>query len=300
MTPLAPIFIAGPTGSGKSAVALAVAERLGAEIVSADAYQIYRDMDILTAAPSAEDRRRIPHHLVDLLTTDTAWDAASHYHAAQPILQGIASRGKRAVIVGGSGLYLKFLSHGISPAPPSDPALRAELENTPLEKLAARLRSLDPEGASATDLQNPRYLIRNLEIVILGGQPLSHWRNNWQPAPFGPGFAIVRETEDLDRRIARRSEAMLAQGAIDEVRSLGSLSPTAEQTLGLKQIRSHLDGAASLEETAAAITLATRQYAKRQRTWLRRETWLTPIHTSSAATPQETAETILNHLRTAS
>ena len=300
MTSLEPIFIAGPTGSGKSAVALEVAERIGAEIVSADAYQIYRGMDILTAAPTAEDRARIPHHLVGILTPDTAWDAASHCHAAQPVLQGIASRGNRAVIVGGSGLYLKFLSHGISPAPPSDPALRAELENTPLEELAARLQTLDPEGAAATDLQNPRYLIRNLEIVILGGQPLSHWRNNWHPEPFGPGFAIVRETEDLDRRIARRSEAMLAHGAIDEVRSLDSLSPTAAQTLGLKQIRTHLDGSATLEETAAAIALATRQYAKRQRTWLRRETWLTPIHTSSTTTPQETAETILNHLRTAS
>lgn len=300
MTDPSPIYIAGPTGSGKSAVALEIAERLGAEIVSADAYQTYRGMETLTAAPSAEDRQRIPHHLVGILPTDTAWDAASHYHAAQPILRDIAHRGKRAIIVGGSGLYLKFLSHGISPAPPSDPALRAELENIPLADLVARLQALDPEGAASTNLQNPRYVVRNLEIVILGGKPLAHWRNNWQPEPFGPGYAIVRETEDLDGRIARRSAAILAQGAIDEVRALGSLSSTAAQTLGLKQIQLHLTGNATLAETSAAIALATRQYAKRQRTWLRRETWFTPVETSPSATPQETAEHILTHLRTAS
>ncbi len=274
-----PIFILGPTGCGKSKVAVQLAQLLGrAEIVSADAYQVYRAMPVLTAAPSSAEMAGIPHHLIGNLEVSENNDAATHARRAMAAIADIQARGAVPIITGGSGLYVKFISHGISPAPPSDPALRAELIALPAEEAVRRLQAADPEGAAATNLQNPRYVVRNLEIVLLSGKPLSHWRNNWQPRACGPGFCLTREVPELDKRIAARAEQMLAQGAIDEVAALPEqISATAEKTLGLALIRDYLAGKISRPDLSAALALATRQYAKRQRTWLRREPWATPI-----------------------
>lgn len=274
-----PLFILGPTGSGKSTLAVELALRLGgAEIVSDDAYQVYRGLEVLTAAPTAAERAAVPHHLISCCEPGENNDAATHARRAQAAIAAIQARGKRPIITGGSGLYVKFISHGISPAPPSDPALRAELTALPLAECVRRLREADPEGAAATDLQNPRYVVRNLEIVLCGGQPLSHWRQNWQQ-PIGPGYVITRETAELDARIAARAGEMLRSGAIEEVAALEgkALSPTAEKTLGLSLIRDYLAGRLTRRELTPALALATRQYAKRQRTWLRRESWLKPV-----------------------
>ena len=274
-----PIFVLGPTGSGKSAAAVELAERLGnAEIISADAYQVYRGMPIITAAPTAEEQARIPHHLVGFLDPSEENAAASHARRAGECIRRLQAAGKRPIITGGSGLYVKFISHGISPAPPSDPALRAELSKLSPEELVRRFQEADPEGAAATDLCNLRYVERNLEIVLLGGKPLSYWRNNWQQ-PIGRGYVISRPVEELDARIAARAERMLQEGAIEEVAALNpaELSPTAAKTLGLPQVLDYLAGRLSRGDLAAAISLATRQYAKRQRTWLRREKWLLPV-----------------------
>ena len=291
-----PIFVLGPTGSGKSAVAVALAELLGeAEIVSADAYQVYRELPVLTAAPCAEERARVPHHLVGDMGVEENNDAAAHARRALAAIQDIAARGKRAIVTGGSGLYVKFISHGISPAPPSDPALRAELQALPPEEAVRRLQEADPAGAAATNLQNPRYVVRNLEIVLLGGKPLSHWQQNWQHAPAGPGFVLARDTAELDARIARRTAAMLRGGALDEVRAVQekALSATAAKTLGLAAIVEHLrTGGRDLRQLEAGMALATRQYAKRQRTWLRREDWLTAVPAQAASTAQALAARI--------
>lgn len=283
--PHQPIFILGPTGCGKSAVAVQLAQRLGkAEIISADAYQVYRAMPILTAAPSVEEMDGVPHHLIGTLDVAENNDAATHARRAQACIADIQARGATPIITGGSGLYVKFISHGISPAPPSDPALREELTALPLEEAVRRLQDADPEGAANTDLHNPRYVVRNLEIVLLGGKPLSYWRNNWQPEAIGPGFCLQREVAELDARIAARARHMLRHGAIEEVAALPAvLSPTAEKTLGLSLIREHLAGATSRAELEAALALTTRQYAKRQRTWLRREPWATPIAAGATA-----------------
>lgn len=283
--PHQPIFILGPTGCGKSAVAVQLAQRLGkAEIISADAYQVYRAMPILTAAPSVEEMDGVPHHLIGTLDVAENNDAATHARRAQACIADIQARGATPIITGGSGLYVKFISHGISPAPPSDPALREELTALPLEDAVRRLQEADPEGAANTDLHNPRYVVRNLEIVLLGGKPLSYWRNNWQPEAIGPGFCLQREVAELDARIAARARHMLRHGAIEEVAALPAvLSPTAEKTLGLSLIREHLAGATSRAELEAALALTTRQYAKRQRTWLRREPWATPIAAGATA-----------------
>ena len=274
-----PIFILGPTGCGKSAVAVELAQRLGnAEIVSADAYQVYRALPVLTAAPSAEEMAGVPHHLIGTMDVSENNDAATHARRAQACIADIQARGSIPIVTGGSGLYVKFISHGISPAPPSDPALRAELESLPAEEAVRRLQEADPEGAAATNLQNPRYVVRNLEIVLLGGKPLSYWRNNWQPQACGPGFCLTRDVAELDSRIATRAAHMLNHGAIEEVAALpAELSPTAEKTLGLSLIREHLSGSLNRTELTTALALATRQYAKRQRTWLRRESCASPL-----------------------
>ncbi len=275
----APIFILGPTGCGKSRVAVELAQLLGrAEIVSADAYQVYRAMPVLTAAPGVEEMGGIPHHLIGTMEVSENNDAAAHARKAQACIADIQARGAVPIVTGGSGLYVKFISHGISPAPPSDPELRAQLEALPAEEAVRRLQEVDPAGAAATNLLNPRYVVRNLEIVLLGGKPLSYWRNNWQPEACGPGFCLTREVPELDARIAARAAQMLEAGAIAEVAALpDELSPTAEKTLGLSLIREHLAGNSTKAELTAALALLTRQYAKRQRTWLRREPWATPI-----------------------
>ena len=294
-----PVFILGPTGSGKSAVAVELAELLGkAEIISTDAYQVYKSMPIITAAPTLEEQTRVKHHLVGFMEPTENNDAAEHARRAGQISDTLKKGGMLPVHTGGSGLYVKFITHGISPAPPSDAALRAELEALTLDELVTRFRNLDAEGAASTDLCNKRYVVRNLEIVMLGGKPLSYWRNNWVE-PCGPGFCIVRDTDELDARIARRAEQMLRDGAIEEVAALEGtvLSATASKTLGLAQVQDYLQGRLSRSELASAIALATRQYAKRQRTWLRREQWLTPIHVGAGESARRVAERIASLLR---
>lgn len=289
-----PVFILGPTGSGKSAVAVELAELLGnAEIISTDAYQVYKRMPIITAAPTIEEMRRVKHHLVGFMEPTENNDAAEHARRAGQISDVLQKGGMLPLHTGGSGLYVKFITHGISPAPPSDSALREELNALSLDEAVRRLQEADPEGAASTDLCNQRYVVRNLEIVLLGGKPLSYWRNNWQE-PAGPGFCIVRDTEELDARIARRAEQMLLDGAIEEVAALEglTLSTTASKTLGLAQVQDYLKGRLTRSELVSAISLATRQYAKRQRTWLRREKWLTPIEVRAGESPKRIAERI--------
>lgn len=293
-----PIFILGPTGSGKSAVAVELADMLGnAEIISTDAYQVYKRMPIITAAPTLEEQKRVKHHLVGFMDPTENNDAAEHARRAGQISVSMAQGGMLPVHTGGSGLYVKFITHGISPAPPSDAALREELNALSLDELVTRFQQLDAEGAQSTDLHNKRYVVRNLEIVILGGKPLAYWKNNWME-PAGPGFCIVRDTSELDARIARRTEQMLREGAIEEVAELEgiALSATASKTLGLSQIQDYLQGRLTRDELSAAIVLATRQYAKRQRTWLRREGWLIPIVASAADTPRTIAGKIASLL----
>lgn len=291
------LFIAGPTGSGKSAVAVELAVMLDAEIVSSDAYQVYREIPILTAAPSPEEQASIPHHMVSIISVATPWDATEHYHRAMQCIADIHSRGKTAIVTGGSGLYFKFLSHGMSEAPPGDSSLRSSFADSSTEALYARLASLDPEGAAGTDPSNRRYVERNLEIVIAGGKPLSFWKRNWLQPPSGPGWVITRDVAELDSRIARRSARMMQEGAVEEVAALGPCSATAERTLGLQFIRAMLQGKLTPEDCRDQLALATRQYAKRQRTWLKREQWLRQLPADSDSSAKKLAECILREAK---
>ncbi len=200
---------------------------------------------------------------------------------ALPVIGELLARGKTPIITGGSGLYLKFLSHGASSLPAGDPALRAELDALSLDELAARLTQLDPAEAARTNLQNRRYVSRALEICLLSGRKCSELRDAWERATAERaselrGIVIRRHRDDLHRRIAARTRSMLAGGAIGEVAALGPVAATVEKAIGLREIRALLAGEIDRTECETLINAATRQYAKRQETWFRRETWLDP------------------------
>ncbi|HVJ46190.1 MAG TPA: tRNA (adenosine(37)-N6)-dimethylallyltransferase MiaA [Luteolibacter sp.] len=276
------VFICGPTASGKSAFAIDFALKNNGEIVNADAFQLYRGLEILSAAPSSEEFAQVPHHLFGVLDPSVKNDAQAYVELATPVIAEIQSRGKTPVVTGGSGLYLKFLTHGASPVPTSDAELRAELDSRSLEDLIAQLRELDPLEASRTALENRRYVSRALEICLLTGGKASTIRDNWESAAAAReaelrGFVIRRTRPDLHARIARRTDLMLSGGAIDEVRNLSNASITFDKAIGVKEIRALLAGEIDLPACRELITIATRQYAKRQETWFQREKWLEEV-----------------------
>lgn len=292
----APFFITGPTASGKSALAVALAERVGGEIVNADAFQLYAGMDVLTAKPAAGEMRRVPHHLYGVLALTEACDAQRYRRMALPVLGDIAARGRVPIVVGGSGLYVKALSHGLAELPGADPELRARLATLSLEEKCARLLALDPDAGSNVPLANPRYVDRALEICLLTGEPQSRLRRGFAGTPpWGAGVTLVWPREVLHERIAQRARQMLAAGVLDEVRALPPLGPTAEKAIGLRELRAHLAGELSLEQALERMVVATRQYAKRQGTWFRRETWMQSVCLPADATAESALALILPH-----
>ena len=276
-----PYYICGPTASGKSSLALETARRLNGEIVNADAFQLYRGLEIVSAAPSAAELATVPHHLYGVLAPTDRADAQRYVELARPVIADILSRGKTPVVTGGSGLYLKFLTHGAAPLPTADAALRAEMDEKSLGQLVAELERLDPVEASRTALQNRRFVSRALEICILSGQKASDLRDRWesQTAEISShlhGTVIQRTRPDLHRRIGLRTKAMLAGGALDEVAALTEVSDNLEKAIGFREIRDLLAGKIDPATCEDLINAAPRQYAKRQETWFRREHWLSP------------------------
>lgn len=274
-----PIYICGPTASGKSSLAISIAREIGGEIVNADAFQLYRGLEVVSAAPSADEMAQVPHHLYGVLGPTESADAQLYVKLARPVIQEIQSRGKTPVITGGSGLYLKFLTHGAAPLPTGDAALRAEMDARPLEDLVAQLTALDPVEASRTALQNRRFVSRALEICLLSGQKASDLRDGWekQTAELASqlrGMVIQRTRPDLHARIALRTRAMLDGGALEEVAALKDVSDNCEKAIGFREVRSLLEGEIDRPTCEQLINAATRQYAKRQETWFKREKWL--------------------------
>ena len=279
--PTESIFICGPTASGKSALALKMAREMDGEIVNADAFQLYRGLEVLTAAPPPEEKSIVPHHLYGVLDPSEKTDAGSYVRMARPVIEEIQSRGKTPVITGGSGLYLKFLTHGPAPLPTGDAKLRVELDSRPLEDLVVELRSLDPVEAARTALQNRRFVSRALEICLLTGQKASDLRDQWETKTSEisaslRGVVIQRSRQDLHARIAARTRMMLDGGAIEEVAALNNVSTNCEKAIGFREIRALIAGEIDRATCEELINAATRQYAKRQETWFRREKWLTP------------------------
>jgi tRNA dimethylallyltransferase len=271
-------FIVGPTATGKSEIAADVAATLGAEIVSADAFQIYRGLDLLTAKPDAATLAKAPHHLIGTMSILDEMSAAKFRERALAAILQIHSRGKFAIVVGGSGLYVKALTHGLSTAPAADPDLRARLNELSLHDLQKKLLGLDPETAGKIDLKNRRRLVRAIEVCLLSEQKASGQRKEWESDVGTNGVFVFRERDEIYDRINRRVEAMFENGVIEEARNAGALSETASKMIGLREIRELLAGKMSILQSVAAIQQATRRYAKRQLTWFRRQTNFQPLN----------------------
>jgi tRNA dimethylallyltransferase len=278
-------FIVGPTATGKSELAADLAGEIDAEIVSADAFQIYRGLDLLTAKPDALTLAQAPHHLIGAVLLSEEINAEKYGRAASRVIDEIHSRGRLAIVVGGSGLYIKALTHGLAPLPESNPKLREKLNAMRLDELRTQLAEVDPEAARKIDTKNRRRVVRALEICLLTGKPASEQRTDWALAgivdPGRPGSStpattsgvfVFRDREELYARINQRVEAMFEHGVIEEVRAGGPIGSTASQMIGLRDIRQLLDGKISTSQCVATIQQASRRYAKRQLTWFRRQT----------------------------
>jgi tRNA dimethylallyltransferase len=274
-----PIFLAGPTAVGKSEIALLVAEKIGGEIISADSMQVYRGLDIGTAKPSSAERARVPHHLIDICELTENFDAAQFIRRAQKAVEEIQSRNKIPIFCGGTGLYFKAFLSGLGEAPATNPELRAELEAASFESLLKELRERDPAAYEKIDKQNPRRVIRAVEVIRLTGKNFSEQRAEWKSKVQSPKsknfFAFSRQSEDLHARINTRVDAMFARGLVDETRELLARgleqNQTAMQAIGYRQVAEHLRGERDLTETIELVKSRTRQFAKRQLTWFRRQ-----------------------------
>jgi tRNA dimethylallyltransferase len=289
-------FIVGPTATGKSELAANVAGEIGAEIVSADAFQIYRGLDLLTAKPDASTLAKAPHHLIGTAPLHEEMNAEKYRCAATRAIDEINSRGSLAMVVGGSGLYIKALTHGLAPLPEADPTLREQLNAMSLDELRSRLAQLDPEACGTIDTKNRRRVMRALEICLLTGKPVSEAvaagadrglpgssafakPTADKPIP-ATGVFVFRDREELYQQINVRVEAMFEHGVIEEVRAAGATGVTASPMIGLREIRQLLDGKISLLQCIAEIQQATRRYAKRQLTWFRHQSNFEPLNLS--------------------
>ena len=290
-----PLLLAGPTAVGKSEIALRLAEKLRGEIVSVDSMQVYRGLDIGTAKASLAQRARVPHHLLDVVAVNQPFDVAHYLTLASAAIGEIQSRGAVPILCGGTGLYFKALTDGIGSAPAGNVALRKELENTPLDELLQELLTADPLTFARIDRKNPRRVARAVEVIRLTGKPFSSQRSDWRPRTNLPFFCLTRAPEDLRARIDKRVDDMFQAGLIEETRramqeGLGT-NPTALQAIGYRQVVDHLHGKLSLPATVELVKVRTRQYAKRQLTWFRRQAiarWLTlePVTDAAAVANQ--------------
>lgn len=294
------LALVGPTGTGKTELAVAIARRTGAEIIGADSMQVYRGLDIGTAKPSAELRSQIPHHAIDIVDPDDRMSAGRYAAIAREAALDILARGHPVILCGGTGLYARAFAGGLIPNVASDPELRAELEARSTDALYAELERIDPETAGRIPPANRVRVLRALEVQKLGGRPQSaqHGAHAFGDRPFDVrwlGLAI--DTEPLNQRLAVRVDAMFEAGFVDEVRALhaAGYGPALEalRPLGYREIGEHLRGKLSEAEAREATSVATRRYAKRQRTWFRSEPELEWVAAEDTAAVIDAALTAL-------
>ncbi|HOT49869.1 MAG TPA: tRNA (adenosine(37)-N6)-dimethylallyltransferase MiaA [Candidatus Hydrogenedentes bacterium] len=296
------IVIAGPTASGKTALAIALARRLGTEIISADSMQVYRGMAIGTAAPTREEQALVRHHFVGFLDPAEDFSAGAFEILARKVVRDLNARGRPAVVVGGSGLYLRALCGGLFDGPPKNEEirlrLRAEARERGVAALYERLRAVDADYAALIGANDLRRIVRALEVHEITGRPLSalHREHRERREPLDAvwvGIDLPRET--LYARIDARVDAMIAQGFAGEVRALldRGYMPHIERLkcLGYREMAAHLLGEISLDEAVALVKRNTRHYAKRQISWFRRES---EIYWISAIGPEQAAVTVIN------
>ena len=271
------IYITGATASGKSALAMRLANTLGGEIISVDSMQVYCGLNIGTAKPSSQEQNEIQHHLIDVAQLSEAFDAAQFVSLAQQALKLIWKRGRVPIFCGGTGLYFRALIEGLGESPPGDESLRDELAQMPIESLVTELRIKDPEAAKQVDLKNSRRLLRAIEVIRLTGRPYSEQRIGWNNVDKAPQnlFCISREVDVLNQRIHKRVDEMFNQGLVEETQTLIKKglrnNRNACQALGYRQVLDLLDGKLDLENVVQQVKTKTRQFAKRQRSWFRNQ-----------------------------
>ena len=306
------LFLVGSTAVGKSEVAMLLAERLGGEIISVDSMQVYRGLDIGTAKPSAAQRSRVRHHLIDVMDIEESFDAAQFVKLSRDAAANIQARGHLPIFCGGTGLYLKAVLEGLGTSPPGDNRLRTELEATPLPELLQELAARDPATYKRIDHSNLRRVIRAVEVIRLTGKPFSEQRTPWGPTAHEqnhragverlPVIGLVRSPADLGERINLRVDEMFRRDLVDETRQLLkqglAQNRTARQALGYRQVAEYLEGVRPLPETIDLVKCRTRQYAKRQMTWFRRQLTVHWLQIELPDTPQITCgqiEALLTH-----
>ena len=274
-------FLVGATASGKSRVALEVAPRLGAEILSMDSMTVYRGMDIGTAKPAEAQRQHVRHHLLDLVDPDRPFNVADYVRAADTVLEDLAQRKVRGLFVGGTALYLKALISGLFEGPGQDEGVRRRLieraEHEGSQALHAELTQLDPDASGRIHPNDVKRVVRALEVLEVTGRPISAWQTQWTDQDADRPHVIVGlawERAELYRRIDRRVQEMFQGGLVEEVRGLldrcGALGPTACQAVGYAEVVDYVQGNTTLPETIQLVQTHTRQFAKRQLTWFRR------------------------------
>jgi tRNA dimethylallyltransferase len=297
-----PVFLTGPTASGKTQVGLELAERLGAEIVSMDSMAVYRFMNIGTAKPTPEQRRRVPHHLVDCVDPWEEFSLAQYVEKAMEVVQELARRGRRALFVGGTALYLKALLSGVAVGPPPDAIFRSRLwERAQTEGRAVlheELRRVDPAAAARIHPNDLKRIVRALEFYHYTGKPISSVQHHFHQttAAWARAFYLDWPRPVLYERISRRIQEMFEQGWVEEVRQLlelpRPLSRTARMAHGYRPLMEYLQGQRSLEDAMHLTARQIRQYAKRQLTWFRHMPECKPVPMDPSRTPQEVAEEI--------
>ena len=282
MTKPTPILIAGPTASGKSALALALAEEIGGTVINADAMQVYRELRILTARPSEEDERKVPHALYGHVPAAEAYSAARYATEARAAIEAAQSSNRTPIVVGGTGLYFKALTEGLSPIPAIPDDIRSHWRARAAEEGAAALHAVlkqrDPEMAARLQETDPQRIVRALEVLEATGVSLARW----QEQPGEPvlsidlerAFVVTRDRAELRSRCDARFDAMMREGALEEVRNLMTLGLSADlpamRAIGVGPLIALIDGRLTREEAADAAQAETRQYVKRQETWIRR------------------------------
>jgi tRNA dimethylallyltransferase len=273
------VAVVGPTATGKTALAVALAQRLGGEVVNADSMQLYRGMDIGTAKPDLAERGGVPHHLMDLWHVRDPASVAEYRRLARAEIDRLRAAGRVPLLVGGSGLYVRAVLDELD-FPGTDPAVRARLEAELADvgpaALHARLADVDPAAAAAVLPSNGRRIVRALEVVELTGEPFR--ASLPEPAPHYPAVVVGldREPAELDERIAVRVDRMWAAGFVDEVAALADdglrEGPTASRALGYAQVLAQFDGVLTPEEARERTVSTTRRFVRRQRSWFRRDT----------------------------
>jgi len=302
-------FLTGATAVGKSRIGLALAEKLGAEIISLDSMALYRGMDIGTAKPTAEQQAQVPHHLIDVADPDEDYSIDRYLETAHAVIAEIRSRGNEVLFVGGTPLYLKALLRGLSSGPPANWELRAEIEAEVAEVgnagLYERLEMLDPVAASQIHPHDTRRLIRAVEVFRTTGEPISHHQLQFEDGRAAEDcrvFVLRRSREEQHERINLRVDAMLERGLIEEVRQLTSngkkLGRTASQAVGYREVIDHLAGDGTsgprYETMLANMKTRTRRFAKRQGTWFRSLSECRFVDLEGEAAPEAVAEQMVS------